>query len=151
MKRSHAIATDPRLVPTPWPAFRQRAGSVIASAWSPRLALLFLLASLLWLGGLQLPTPAATPATAPATAFSAERALDHLRVIAAEPRPVGSPAHAAVRQHLLDQLRALGLEPQVQTTTSVVLSGPLTRGCSSSPTCTSSQYLGSAPRRVSAA
>jgi acetylornithine deacetylase/succinyl-diaminopimelate desuccinylase-like protein len=72
---------------------------------------------------LQLRTPDVTPVSAPPAEFSAQRAMAHLRVIAAEPRPIGSPAHAAVRQYLLDQLRALGLEPQVQTTSSVVSEG----------------------------
>lgn len=71
------------------------------------------------LGLLQLTPPAVAPATAPGTAFSAERAMEHLRVIAREPHPVGSPAHAEVRDYLVAQLRELGLEPQVQTATAV--------------------------------
>lgn len=57
------------------------------------------------------------PASAPLAAFSAERALPHLRAIAREPHPVGSPANAAVRDYLLAQLAALGLQPEVQRAT----------------------------------
>jgi hypothetical protein len=58
--------------------------------------------------------PAVVPASAPATAFSAQRALAHVRVIAAEPHPLGSPQHDAAVAYLVEQLRGLGLEPQVQ-------------------------------------
>lgn len=71
------------------------------------------------LGLLQLTPPAVAPKNAPATAFSAERAMEHLRVIASEPHPIGSPAHAEVRDYLVAQLRELGLEPQLQTATAV--------------------------------
>lgn len=89
----------------------------------PPLALLAALAFLLWLGLRPLGTPDVVPAYAPATEFSAARAMEHLRVIAAEPRAIGSPGNIAARQYLIDQIRALGLEPEVQTTTSVVSEG----------------------------
>jgi hypothetical protein len=57
-----------------------------------------------------------TPAGAPADQFSAERALAHLPVIAAEPHPQGSPAQARVRDYLVDQLTGMGLEVEVQQT-----------------------------------
>ncbi len=57
-----------------------------------------------------------TPATAPLEVFSAERAMRHLPVIAAEPHPQGSPAQARVRDYLVAQLAGMGLEVQVQRT-----------------------------------
>ncbi|MBI5498642.1 MAG: M20/M25/M40 family metallo-hydrolase [Deltaproteobacteria bacterium] len=56
----------------------------------------------------------ASPAGAPATEFSAERALEHLRVLAKAPRPVGVPAHEAAREYILGELRRQGLAPEVQ-------------------------------------
>ncbi len=53
-------------------------------------------------------------ATAPADQFSAERAMLHLPVIAAEPHPTGSPAQARVREYLVRQLTISGLEVEVQ-------------------------------------
>ncbi len=102
---------------------RHVAATLLGGAWGSRLAMLALIGLFVWVGGLQLATPAVTPANAPATAFSAERAMAHLRVIAAEPRPVGSAAHAAARQYLIDQLTVLGLEPRTQTTSQVVREG----------------------------
>lgn len=58
--------------------------------------------------------PDVVPATAPATAFSAERALPHLRTIAQQPHPVGAPAEAQVREYLLRQLTDMGLTPEIQ-------------------------------------
>jgi len=60
--------------------------------------------------------PAVVPASAPATDFSAERAIEHLKVIAREPHPTGSIANARVRDYLVEQLKQEGLEPQIQRT-----------------------------------
>ena len=84
-----------------------------------RLALLLVLGLGVWLGLAQLVPPAVVPATAPATQFSAERAMQHLQVIAREPHPLGSPASAAVRDYLVRQITDLGLTPEIQTTTVV--------------------------------
>ncbi|HEU5424318.1 MAG TPA: M28 family peptidase, partial [Nitrolancea sp.] len=89
----------------------------------PALTLLAILAVLVWVGLRPLATPAVVPATAPATTFSAERAMAHLRVIAAQPHAIGSPENAAVRQYLVEQVRALGLEPEIQTTSQAVAEG----------------------------
>jgi hypothetical protein len=53
------------------------------------------------------------------TAFSAERALEHLRVIAAGPHLPGTPAHGEVRGYLAETLRSLGIETEIQSATSV--------------------------------
>ncbi len=58
--------------------------------------------------------PAPAPASAPASEFSATRALEHLRVIAAEPHSIGMAHHARVRQYLVATARQLGLEADVQ-------------------------------------
>lgn len=63
------------------------------------------------------PSPAPQPADAPAETFSAARALEHVKVLAREPRPSGSAAHGRARDYVLDQLRSLGLEPEVQQET----------------------------------
>jgi len=57
--------------------------------------------------------PNPVPASAPAEAFSAERALVHVRAVAATPHPIGSAENAAARKYLVDQLTALRLDPQV--------------------------------------
>jgi len=57
--------------------------------------------------------PSPVPASAPAEAFSAERALVHVRAVAATPHPIGSAENAAARKYLVDQLTALRLDPQV--------------------------------------
>jgi len=75
------------------------------------LAILFLLT----IDQVQPPTPVS--ASAPTTEFSSARAMDHLRVIAQKPHPVGSPENTRVREYLVSQLAALGLDPQVQTAT----------------------------------
>src|SRR4051812_14927065 len=48
------------------------------------------------------------------TDFSCERALVHVRAIAAVPHPADSAANVAARQYLLDQMRQLGLSPREQ-------------------------------------
>ncbi|MEU3456199.1 M28 family peptidase [Micromonospora sp. NPDC006766] len=63
-----------------------------------------------------LATPAPRPADAPADRFSAERAYQHVKVIAARPHVAGSPANDQVREHLVGVLRGLGLETEVQDT-----------------------------------
>ncbi len=65
--------------------------------------------------------PAAVPATAPVSEFSAERAIEHLKVIAREPHPTGSMANARVRDYIVGQLKSLGLEPEVQEAVSGTL------------------------------
>ena len=53
--------------------------------------------------------PDPVPASAPPTEFSSGRALDHVRVIAQKPHPMGSPENAAVRDYLVKELKALGI------------------------------------------
>jgi hypothetical protein len=46
--------------------------------------------------------------------FSAERAMQHLQMIARQPHPSGSQAQAEVRDYLVQQLSDLGLEVELQ-------------------------------------
>jgi acetylornithine deacetylase/succinyl-diaminopimelate desuccinylase-like protein len=62
--------------------------------------------------------PAVVPGSAPATDFSAERAIEHLKVIAREPHPTGSIANTRTRDYIVEQLRFLGLKPEVQKSVS---------------------------------
>jgi len=63
--------------------------------------------------GLQSP-PAPQRGPLPARAFSSARAMDHVRIIAARPKPPGSAAHAEARDYIRGQLTALGLSTEVQ-------------------------------------
>ena len=54
------------------------------------------------------------PASAPDTEFSAERAIEHLEVIATEPRLVGAPGYENACDYIMDELTALGLSPEMQ-------------------------------------
>ncbi|SBT51839.1 M28 family peptidase [Micromonospora narathiwatensis] len=82
-------------------------------------AALAALAALLAVGAgvlVDLATPAPRPTDAPADQFSAERAYQHVKVIAARPHVAGSAANDQVREHLVGVLRGLGLETEVQDT-----------------------------------
>ena len=59
--------------------------------------------------------PDPVPASAPAIEFSSARALDHIRVVAREPHPMGSPANAAVRDYLVSELSRFGLLQRATT------------------------------------
>lgn len=62
--------------------------------------------------------PSPAPTTAPADAFSAERAFDHVRRIAAQPHPMGSVEHGRVRDFVAHAFADLGL--QVTTVAGIV-------------------------------
>ena len=59
-------------------------------------------------------TPGPLPVSAPATAFSGDRAMADVAIMAPVPHPVGSAAHAQVRDYLVGRMTALGLSPQIQ-------------------------------------
>jgi hypothetical protein len=61
--------------------------------------------------------PRALPASVPATEFSAERAVEHIKVIAQEPRYIGNPGFDNARDYVMSDLTALGLSPEIQRTT----------------------------------
>jgi hypothetical protein len=66
------------------------------------------------LAGLALQTPAPRPATVAATIFSAERAMQDVRVIAQRPHPIGSADAARVRDFIAGRLQALGLQTNIR-------------------------------------
>jgi hypothetical protein len=72
----------------------------------------FVLVGFLATYALLAPTP--KPATAPPTEFSAARALEHSRVIARVPHPMGTAADDDVRAYLVRKLTEMGLEVQEQ-------------------------------------
>src|SRR5829696_8371190 len=57
--------------------------------------------------------PRPRPASSPLVEFSADRALPHVKQIAAVPHPVGSAANARARDYILGELGQLGLQPRV--------------------------------------
>jgi len=59
--------------------------------------------------------PRPRPASAPADAFSSARAMDLLRAIAAEPRPIGSAQAARVRDLIFGRLQELDMSPRIQS------------------------------------
>jgi hypothetical protein len=59
--------------------------------------------------------PAPLPSNTPADQFSAERAMEHVAAIAAEPHPIGSAAIAAVRDYIVAELETLGIDVELQT------------------------------------
>jgi len=84
--------------------------------WLPLLGLALLAGLAVWL----VRAPRQVLATAPATAFSAQRALRDVAVVASRPHPLGSAANAQVRNYLLTRCRELGLAARVQDTSLVV-------------------------------
>ena len=121
---SVALSPPPirRPVARPTPAGRalgRRATSPRQHPLAPRAFLLLALLAALALGLAPLLTaPAVVPAGAPATAFSAERAVRHLEVLAAEPHPMGSAQHDAAAAYVVGELESLGLAPEVQVSSS---------------------------------
>ena len=60
--------------------------------------------------------PKAVPSSAPNEVFSAERAMQHLKVIAKEPHSLGTVANEKVITYLVQELNKLGLEVTIQDT-----------------------------------
>jgi hypothetical protein len=81
------------------------------AAWLAAGALVAAAGGMLWS---QQRVPAPRPASAAPTAFSAERAIRHVQVLATETRFAGSPNHRRTRRYLQAQLAGLGLRPEIQ-------------------------------------
>ncbi|HKX29247.1 MAG TPA: M28 family metallopeptidase [Blastocatellia bacterium] len=60
--------------------------------------------------------PSAEPADAPAAEFASGRAMEHLKMIARKPHPIGSAEHSAVRDFIVGKLSEMQLSPEVQRT-----------------------------------
>ena len=63
--------------------------------------------------------PNAQPADAPVAEFASGRAMNHLKMIARSPHPIGSAEHSNVRDYILKEMSALGLGPEVQKSLAV--------------------------------
>src|ERR1041384_8197551 len=63
--------------------------------------------------------PQVVRSDAPPTEFSAERARQHLTVIAQAPHPIGSARAQLVHDYHMHELQAAGLNPQTQQATAV--------------------------------
>jgi hypothetical protein len=61
--------------------------------------------------------PDTLPTGAPASEFSADRAIEHIKVIAQEIRIPGTPEYEKPRDYVMDKLTAMGLSPEIQRTT----------------------------------
>ena len=64
----------------------------------------------LWLVLISIMPPAPKPADAPQDEFSAARAMEDIRIIAAKPHPTGSAENAKVRTYLSARLESLGFD-----------------------------------------
>jgi hypothetical protein len=84
------------------------------------IVVVLVIAAAVLAGMSSLAMPAVEPASAPAEEFSAERAMDHIRIISQGPHPTGSLENAQARDYIISQLEALGLSPEVQQTTVVM-------------------------------
>jgi hypothetical protein len=62
-------------------------------AWPQVLALILVIAAAVAVALYLFVPPEVVPASAPTTEFSAERAMEDVRVVAKEPHPMGSPEH----------------------------------------------------------
>lgn len=114
----------PREAPVAIPVAAPKIGVAVS------FAVLILLASLGLISIRSVAPPAAVNASAPPEVFSSARALEHVKVIAGEPRPLGSKAHVAARDYLVHQIAAAGLTPELQKTSAMYQSrfGPITGG-----------------------
>lgn len=68
----------------------------------------------IFLSTLETTPPSAVPSSAPLTQFSSGRAMQHIRLIAQRPHPVGTAEHSVVRDYIVTELTALGLKPEIQ-------------------------------------
>ena len=85
--------------------------------WFRRISVFVLIAASIFVGMLQVQAPKPVGNDAPADQFSAERALEKLKVIAKNAHPIGSASHTEVRDYLISELRQLGYQPEIQKAT----------------------------------
>lgn len=79
-----------------------------------RVALATFLVFSVWLGFYIIQPPEPKSASSSPAEFSAERAFQHVKHIAQQPRPLGSAANDSVREYIMDKLKELGLDPAIQ-------------------------------------
>ncbi|HEY0067878.1 MAG TPA: M28 family peptidase [Flavisolibacter sp.] len=85
------------------------------------LLILIFLAVYIWLSFRSLTPPGVAPAATATTSFSAEKALVHVKAIAAKPHSSGTPAHDEVRSYIVNYCTQAGLETSVQEGTGIKL------------------------------
>lgn len=83
----------------------------VQRSWLQALALLVAIAAAVAVTLYQFVPPAVVTANAPATEFSAERAMEDVRMIAEESHPMGSSEHEEVADYIVDRLEELGISP----------------------------------------
>ena len=86
----------------------------VVAPWLVRLGLALALVAIAWVAALPAIPPDPVPASAPKDAFSAQRVMEQLRVVAQAPHPIGSAAQARVREYILRRARTLRLPAEVQ-------------------------------------
>ena len=86
----------------------------VGASWMVRLGLAVALVALALLTALPIIPPNPLPESAPKTTFSAQRAMEDLRVVAREPHPIGSAEQERVRDYILGKAQTLGLSTEVQ-------------------------------------
>jgi hypothetical protein len=72
------------------------------------------LVAIAWIAALPVVPPDPVPTNSPKDAFSAQRAMEDLRVVAREPHPVGSAAQGRVREYIQARAKAVELPAEVQ-------------------------------------
>jgi hypothetical protein len=91
--------------------------NVSTKPWFLRMVMAIALVVIILIGLLPVMPLKVIPATAPQTEFSAERAMNDLKIIAAVPHPAGSTTQAKVREYILAQVQATGAHAEVQQST----------------------------------
>ena len=81
--------------------------------WIARLGLAVALVAIVGVAALPIIPPNPVLASAPKVTFSAERAMEELRLVARAPHPAGSAQQARVREHILARAKTLGLPAEV--------------------------------------
>ena len=86
----------------------------VAVSWIVRLGLAVALVAIALAATRPVIPPDTVPASAPESTFSAQRAMEDLRVVARESHPIGSAEQERVRNYILAQAETLGLPAEVQ-------------------------------------
>ena len=79
------------------------------------LSLLILIAAIPIIGFQLNNAPQSVSEDSPLTEFSAERAMKHMKHIAAKPHSIGTNEHEKVYNYLVDQLKMMDTEPELHT------------------------------------
>ena len=98
----------------PSQAFDSISGSTVRLEVGLSIGTFLCLLGIVFVSVYRLHPPNVVPASAPLAEFSADRAMEHLPVMANKPHPVGSEEHARVGEYIRSQLTLLGLSPELQ-------------------------------------